>query len=166
MFKDRTDAGKMLASKLTFDRSENICLLGVPRGGVVVAAPIALQFKTNLGVLVTRKIGHPLNSEVAVGAVMPDGSAIWNQGILDRFNVEPKNLNQLIQEEYAEIKRRMLSYTGTDEPPEVQNRSVVIIDDGIATGYTIRAAVQWLKTLHPAKIIIVVPVAPQRWWKN
>lgn len=160
MFKDRTDAGKMLASKLASQHYENICLLAVPRGGVVVAAPIALQFNSKLGVLVTRKIGHPLNPEVAIGAVMPDGSAVWNQSFFEGFNEKQDYVTQLIQNEYAEIKRRMLAYTGTNESPEVLNRTVVIIDDGIATGYTIRAAVQWLKTLHPAKIIIAAPVAP------
>ena len=160
MFKDRTAAGKVLANKLTSTFCDAICLLAVPRGGVVVAAPIAQQFKTNLGLLITRKIGHPLNSEVAIGAVMPDGSAVWDQSILERFHVSQDQLKQLIQEEYDEIKRRLLAYTGTTEPPEVLNRTVLIIDDGIATGYTIRAAVQWLKTLHPAKIVIAVPVAP------
>jgi putative phosphoribosyl transferase len=160
MFKDRTAAGNTLASELTCEQYDNICLLAVPRGGVVVAAPIALKLNTSLGVLVTRKIGHPLNPEVAIGAVMPDGSAIWNQNTLERFNIGQEKLTELIQDEYAEIKRRMLVYTGTNDPPEMVNKTVVIIDDGIATGYTIRAAVQWLKTLQPAKIIIAIPVAP------
>ena len=161
MFKDRTEAGKMLADKLsTVLSGNNICLLAVPRGGVVVAAPLAQQLDSNLGLLVTRKIGHPLNPEVAIGAVMPDGSAVLDQHTLERFSIGQTELQQMIQSQYDEIKRRMLAYTESEQPPEVTNRTAVIIDDGIATGYTIQAAVQWIKTLNPDKIIIAVPVAP------
>lgn len=109
--------------------------------------------------LVTRKIGHPLNPEVAFGAVMPDGSAVWDQAVAAKFSIDQARMNELVLAEYTEIKRRLRVYTGDDRPPSVTGRSVVIVDDGIATGYTIHAAVQWLKTLEPAKIIIAVPVA-------
>jgi putative phosphoribosyl transferase len=159
MFKDRIHAGQMLAEKLAAVKTDHLRLLAVPRGGVVVAAPIALKLQCSLGVLVTRKIGHPLNSEVAFGAVMPDGSAVWDQAVAAKFSIDQARMNELILAEYTEIKRRLRVYTGDDRPPSVTGRSVIIVDDGIATGYTIHAAVQWLKTLEPAKIIIAVPVA-------
>ncbi|VBB04993.1 Hypothetical protein LUCI_0199 [Lucifera butyrica] len=161
MFKDRNHAGQMLADRLAAGRyGEDVRLLAVPRGGVVVAAPIARRLNCSLGLLITRKIGHPLNPEVAVGAVMPDGSAVWDQSLLDRSGIDQTELSPVLREEYAEIKRRLLTYTGSDKPPAVKNRSVILIDDGIATGYTARAAVQWLKKLSPVEITIAVPVAP------
>jgi putative phosphoribosyl transferase len=159
MFKNRIHAGQMLAEKLAAVKVDNLRLLAVPRGGVVVAAPIALKFQCSIGVLITRKIGHPLNPEVAFGAVMPDGSAVWDQAVATKFSIDQARMNELVLAEYTEIKRRLRVYTGNDRPPPVTGQTVVIVDDGIATGYTIRAAVQWLKTLEPEKIIIAVPVA-------
>ena len=160
MFKNRAQAGEVLASKLTDLNLINPCLLAVPRGGIVVAAPIAKRLNLKIGVLITRKIGHPLNPEVAIGAVMPDGTAIWAETVTANLGLDNKALQTLVNDEYAEIKRRLNAYTGCERPPAVAGKTVVLIDDGIATGYTIYAAVKWLKTLQPAQIIIAVPVAP------
>ena len=160
MYQNRQAAGEMLAETLAARRFEGAMVLAIPRGGIVVAAPIARRLGVRLDVLVTRKIGHPANSEVAIGAVMPDGSAILDEEQIARYAISEQYLRQAIAEEYAEARRRMALYTGSKEPPAVAGRTVVVVDDGIATGYTIKAALTWLKSMNPAKIIIAVPVAP------
>lgn len=150
----------MLAEQLAGHHLESVCVLGIPRGGIVTAAPIARRFKTKLEVLVTRKIGHPSNPEYAIGAVMPDGQAVLDQTTIRLSNVSKEYLEETIAAQYAELKRRLLRYTGQVTPPEVTGKTAILVDDGIATGYTMKAAIQWLKTLKPAKIIVAVPVAP------
>lgn len=160
MYKDRIDAGEVLAEKLLHLKPEDPLLLAVPRGGVAVAVPIARRLDAKLSVLVTRKIGHPLNPEVAIGAVMPDKSAVWDRPAITRLGLTEEKMAHMVETNYNEIQRRMRSFTGSDKPPHTTDRTVVLIDDGIATGYTIYAAVEWLKTTHPAKIVIAAPVAP------
>jgi len=160
MFKDRTEAGTILAEKLKALHLSNVCLLAIPRGGVVVAAPIAVTLNIVINLLVTRKIGHPSNEEVAIGAVMPDGSAIFDQRIIHNIGIPDDKLKGMIRQGYTEIVRRQRHYTGSTAMPDMNGKVALLVDDGIATGYTIRAAIQWLKTLNPAKIIVAVPIAP------
>jgi len=160
VFKNRIQAGDVLAEELSHIDLDNALLLAVPRGGVVVAVPAARRLGLPIGVLITRKLGHPLNPEVAIGAVMPDGSAMYDAQTMARLGLGDDDLNKLIEQEYLEIKRRLAVYTGSEDAPAISNRTVLLIDDGIATGYTLYAAVKWLKTLTPQKIIIAVPVAP------
>jgi predicted phosphoribosyltransferase len=160
MFKNRYEAGEILAEILHKRNLKQPCLLAVPRGGIVVAAPIMRKLGVKAQVLVTRKIGHPADPEVAIGAVMPDGTAVWEQQALTCSGITLTQAKQLVEQEYNEIQRRLLTYSGSTEAPNVQHKTAIIIDDGIATGYTIRAAVKWLKTLNPATIMIAVPVGP------
>lgn len=160
MFKNRIEAGEILADKLAALNLDKPYLLALPRGGIVVAEPIAKKLGLSVGVLITRKIGHPLNPEVAIGAVMPDGSAVLDESTAERLGLDDNRLRELISEQYQEIKRRLLAYTGTERISDVSGKTVVLIDDGIATGYTIFAAVQWLNSIKPGKIVIAVPVAP------
>jgi predicted phosphoribosyltransferase len=160
LYIDREDAGQQLAEKLQARNYSNVSILAVPRGGIVVAVPIARRLDVGMEVLVTRKIGHPANSEVAIGAVMADGSAVLDNFLIERFAISQEYLQRVIAAEYAEIRRRIVAYSGTDAPPAVAGKTAIIVDDGIATGYTIRAAVKWLNALNPAKTVIAVPVAP------
>jgi putative phosphoribosyl transferase len=160
MYQDRLAAGTILAEKLADRFFGPLAILAVPRGGIVVAAPIARRLHTRLGILVTRKIGHPANPEVAIGAVMADGSAVLDHDLIERSAISREFLRQAIAAGYGELKRRLLLYTGSEVPAPVAGKTAVIVDDGIATGYTVRAAITWLKTLHPAKIVLAVPVAP------
>ncbi len=160
MYQNRWEAGKILAEKLAKYHFESVCVLGIPRGGIVTAAPIAQHFKTNLDVLVTRKIGHPMNPEFAIGAVMPDGSAVFDSFTISTSNVPQAYLSATVAEQHAELQRRMLLYTGSTTPPNVAGKTAIIVDDGIATGYTMIAAIKWIKTLKPAKIVVAVPVGP------
>ncbi|WP_378957043.1 phosphoribosyltransferase [Pelosinus sp. sgz500959] len=149
-----------MAEKLKTLHLSNLCLLAVPRGGVVVAAPIAVTLDTVINLLVTRKIGHPANEEVAIGAVMPDGSAIFDQRTISNIGITDDKMEGMIKQGYSEIVRRQLHYIGSTAIPDMNGKEALIVDDGIATGYTIRAAIQWLKTLNPSKIIVAVPIAP------
>ncbi|MEG6584352.1 phosphoribosyltransferase [Dendrosporobacter sp. 1207_IL3150] len=160
MFKNRLEAGEILAEIIKERSLSEPYLLAVPRGGVVVAVPIAQKLGVGLGVLIARKIGHPLNPEVAIGAVMPDGSAVYDPKQLSSLGVGESQIKAMIKHELNEIQRRLIEYTGNSALPNIQGKTVVIVDDGIATGYTIKAAIQWLKTLNPGKITIAVPVAP------
>lgn len=158
MYRNRREAGELLGEYLKKLKLPDAMLLAVPRGGLVVAEPVAYALEKNLGVLVTRKIGHPLNPEVAVGAVMPDGELILESQFLSfpgRWDIQ-----QVAEREQKEIRRRMKEYTGSELPPEVQGRTVVLLDDGIATGYTLRAAIKWLRERKAGFIMIAVPVGP------
>lgn len=160
MFKDRIQAGELLAEELVKLKLGNPCLLAIPRGGIVIASPIAKKLHSNIHVLVTRKIGHPANPEVAIGAVMPDGSAVWDEPIMTGIGITRPELEKMIAEEYQEVQRRQILYTKSAQAPHVHSKTAIVIDDGIATGYTIRAAIKWLKQEQASKIIIAVPVAP------
>jgi len=160
MYQNRWEAGELLAQRLGEYHFQSVCVLGIPRGGIVVAAPIARFFKTKLGVLVTRKVGHPFNDELAIGAVMPDGSAVLDTLTIQTHHISKDYLERTIATQHAELRRRMKLYTGSEMPPDVKGKTVIVVDDGIATGYTMKAAVTWLKTLEPEKIIVAVPVAP------
>lgn len=160
MFKDRIEAGELLAERLAALNLDNPYLLAVPRGGIVIAQPIAQMFHSHIHVLVTRKIGHPANSEVAIGAVMPDGSAVWDSQVMAGIGIREHDFEKMIAKEYKEVQRRQILYTGSAQAPNVKDKTAIVIDDGIATGYTIRAAIKWLKQEQPCKIIIAIPVAP------
>ena len=160
MFKDRIAAGQILAEKLDYLRGEDICILAVPRGGIVIAEPIARQLDSDIHVLVTRKIGHPANPEVAIGAVMPDGSGIWDSQVIEQLGISKSDFDRWVAEEYLEVQRRQVLYTGSTQPPYITGKTAIVVDDGIATGYTIRAAIRWIKREKPFKIIVAIPVAP------
>lgn len=160
MYKDRLAAGEALADELKQFSLENVSVLSVPRGGVVVAVPVARLYGTSLQALIARKIGHPQNPEFAVGAVMPDGSAVYDCQALQTYRVSSEYLEETVAKEYAELRRRMLLYTDSENPPNVEGETAIVIDDGMATGYTIRAAVGWLKKQKPDKVVVAVPVAP------
>lgn len=160
MYQDRVQAGRDLAKRLAGYALEEPILLAVPRGGVVVAGPVAEVLGQPIHILITRKIGHPQNQEVAIGAVMPDGSAVLDDFMIKHTDVKEQYIQAVIQSETEEIKRRMLLYAGNSHPAEVVGKTAIIIDDGIATGYTIKAAIKWLNRMGPRQIVVAVPVAP------
>jgi putative phosphoribosyl transferase len=160
MFKDRIEAGELLVEKLIKLNLENSYLLAIPRGGIVIALPIAQKLHSNIHVLVTRKIGHPVNPEIAIGAIMPDGSAVWDDHIMTGIGISRPEFEKMIAEEYQEVQRRQILYNKSAQIPPIKGKMAIVIDDGIATGYTIRAAIKWLKQEQASKIIISIPVAP------
>lgn len=160
-FKDRTDAGLKLAQELQHYKGKNdTIVLGLPRGGVVTAYAIAHELDLPLDIVVPRKIGAPGNPELAVGAITEDGTAIFNQNIMHELGLKPSMLTQTIETEKKEAQRRLTVYRDKRPILELAGKTVLLVDDGIATGATMRAAIASVQKRGAASIIVAVPVAP------
>ncbi|NPV92453.1 MAG: phosphoribosyltransferase [Firmicutes bacterium] len=158
-FADRREAGQMLAQEIKGKDYQDVLILAVPRGGVVVAQPIARELKAPLDLIIPRKLGAPSNPELAIGAVAPDGGALLLQGY-ERFGLSQDSLKRLIEKETSEIRRRMNAYRGDRPMPETAGKTVILVDDGIATGFTVEAGIQYLRRQPVKKLVLAVPVAP------
>ncbi len=167
MFADRRDAGRRLAARLQHLQKPDVCVLGIPRGGVIVAAEVAAALGAPLDVIVPRKIGAPFNPELAVGAVAPDGTIFYDETLIGRAGIERRELEQQAARELQEIRRRLSVYRGActgcgpGAVPEYRGRTVILVDDGIATGYTVQAALRSLRRQKPDRLVLAVPVAPR-----
>lgn len=159
LFHDRYDAGKRLAEKLEAYRGQNVEVFALPRGGVLLGAEIAGSLKVPLNLIITKKIGHPHNPEYAVGAVSEMGSVVYNQDEISE--ISPLWLEQEIKNLREEINRRRSVYLPGRCPTDLGGKTVVIVDDGIATGYTMAAAIEDLKKTKPTKIVVAIPVVPE-----
>jgi predicted phosphoribosyltransferase len=158
MFLDRADAGRRLGAALAAAPPSDALVLGIPRGGVIVAAEVGAALGAPVDVVVTRKIGAPGNAELAVGAIAP-GVQVWDGDLLARLEVDPAYLRAAVEAEEAEIARRTAAYRGTRPAPEVAGRTVIIVDDGLATGATALAAVRWARAGAADRIVVAAPVA-------
>ncbi|SDY18482.1 Predicted phosphoribosyltransferase [Micromonospora pattaloongensis] len=154
---DRVAAGRALAARLKHlaDRPD-VVVLGLVRGGVPVAAVVATELRVQLDVLVVRKLGVPSAPELAFGAIGPDGVQVLNPEISER--IEPERIAEVVRAETAELRRREEVYRPGRSPLDLRDRTVVIVDDGLATGATIRAAVVLCRQLHAHRIMVAVPV--------
>ncbi|SMC00175.1 Predicted phosphoribosyltransferase [Thermanaeromonas toyohensis ToBE] len=160
LFRDRQEAGKKLAQALSAFAGRDVLILAIPRGGVVVAGPVAAALKAELDVIIPRKVGAPGNKELAVAAVTPDGTVLYNEKALNLLGLNKEELTPEIDREIKEIERRLQVYRGTRKEPRVKGRTVIIIDDGLATGFTMEAALISLTKKEPRELILAVPVAP------
>ncbi len=160
MFKDRASAGRDLANSLEKFRGQNVLVIGIPRGGVIVAAEVADALNAPLDLIITRKIGAPGNEELAIGAVAGVGQVMLNSKLVEALNVSKDYIEERVEKAVAEIKRRRRLYLGELHSTNVGNKTVLVIDDGLATGYTALAAIEMLRTMKPQKIVLAVPVAP------
>ncbi len=160
LFKDRRQAGEQLAARLQQYRGRNPLILAVPRGGVTVAEPIWAAIGGELDLIITRKIGAPHQPELAVGAVAGDGFLMLNETLVARLKVPAEHLRTTAEREQTEIKRRLEQYRGNRPLPEPGDRPIIVVDDGVATGYTLLAALRSLQQNKPAELILVVPVGP------
>lgn len=158
IFKDRESAGKILAQRLKSIKADLV--LGIPRGGVVVAKEVARELNLPLDVLVVRKIGAPMQEELALGAVDPDGETVWEENLLGEVGIRREGLGDAIRNEWKEVKRREDVYRAGKADLNVENKRVILVDDGIATGATTLAAVSYLKR-HKAKVVLAIPVAAE-----
>jgi predicted phosphoribosyltransferase len=161
-FRDRADAGRKLALALARYANDDVVVLALPRGGVPVAAEVASALTAPLDLLLVRKIGCPGQPELAMGAVV-DGAepvTVRNDDVIDSMRISDAEFARIRRAELVEIERRRARYVGGREPAKVEGRTVIVIDDGLATGATMRAALRALRNLRPKKIVLAVPVAP------
>lgn len=160
MFHDRTDAGRNLASKLSaYYGQPNILVLGLPRGGVPVGAEIARALHAPLDVFVVRKLGVPWNPELAMGAVATGGVRVLDEGMVRSLAITPEEIAKVTAVEEIELQRRERAYRGGRVPLPIAGKKVILVDDGIATGSTMRAGLAAVRKLKPARVAIAVPVA-------
>jgi len=158
-FKDRTDAGRRLAVALDKYRDSDPIVLGLPRGGIPVASEVAAALHASLDVLVVRKLGVPNHRELAMGAIGEGGAIVVDRGIMDYAGVGQGDLERVIAKERAELDRRVLLYRQHRPMRPLAGRTVIVVDDGIATGSTARAALQVVRSQRPKRIVLATPVA-------
>lgn len=157
---DRTEAGRRLAERLERYRSADPIVLGIPRGGVVVAATIAAAFGAELDVLLVRKVGAPSEPEYGLGAVAEDGTVALDERRAQEAGYRLQDLAPIVRREQQELARRALRFRGDRPPLELRGRSVIIVDDGVATGGTVEAAVTVARARGAGRIVVALGVAP------
>jgi putative phosphoribosyl transferase len=161
MFADRIDAGIRLGRALGSYRGTQPLVLGIPRGGLPVAAEVAKALDGELDVIVARKLGSPISPELAVGAVTADGARYLNEEVIADLGVPDAYLDRVTQEKAAEARQREERFRRGRPALDVAGRTVILVDDGLATGSTMVAAARSLRARHPAKLVIAVPVGPR-----
>lgn len=161
-FHDRASAGNALAEKLemALGKTEGAVAIGIPRGGVVLAAIVASRLSAGFDIVIPRKMGAPGNEELAIGAVMEDGTEYVNRYLVTALRVPPAYLEEEKARQVAEIKRRAQAYRRPGRAYDIKGRTAILVDDGVATGATVIAAARWIRKQGPAALIIAVPVAP------
>ncbi len=160
-FADRRDAGRRLARALAhLAGTPGLLVLALPRGGVPVAYEVARALDAELDLMLVRKLGTPGQPELAMGAIASGGVEVLNPRVVAALGIPDALIRETARREYRELKRREHAYRGDRPPPAIEGRTVILVDDGLATGSTMRAAVQALKTQNPARIVVAVPVAP------
>ena len=160
LFRDRAEAGRHLLSRLgAYQGRPDVLVLGLPRGGIPVAYEVARGLGAPLDVFVVRKLGVPGQEELAMGAIATGGVRIVNRDVVDALHIPPDVVDRAAAEEARELERREQSYRGERPEPQVAGKTVILVDDGLATGSTMRAAVAALRQQGPARIVVAVPVA-------
>lgn len=159
-FESRRHAGKELAHRLAkFAGQPDVLVRALPRGGVPVAYEVAVALKVPMDVLVVRKLGAPGHEELAIGAIASGGIRVLNEDLIHQLRIDQGTLGSVIEQERAELQRREQQYRSNRLPAEVRDCTVILIDDGLATGATMLAAVSALRTQQPARIVVGVPAA-------
>jgi putative phosphoribosyl transferase len=160
LYQDRSEAGRLLATKLTaYAHRRDVLVLALPRGGVPVAYEVAKALHAPLDVFVVRKLGVPGHEELAMGAIATGDVCVLNEQVVQMLHISGSVIDAVATEERKELERREHLYRDNRPPPDVHDRIVILVDDGLATGATMRAAVAALRQQHPARIVVAVPVA-------
>jgi predicted phosphoribosyltransferase len=157
-FRDRREAGRLLAEKLaTYANQDDVIVLGLPRGGIPVAFEVALRLHAPLDVFVVRKLGVPVYPELAMGAIATGGVRVLNKEVVEGLAISELTINAIAAEEFKELARREEAYRGHDRAPVIRGKTVILVDDGIATGSTMQAAIRAIRKQHPARLVVAVP---------
>jgi putative phosphoribosyl transferase len=160
-FENRIQAGRLLAQALAkYANRPDVIVLALPRGGVPVGFEVAQTIGASLDIMLVRKLGTPGHEELAMGAIASGGVSVLNDDLIARLHIGPELIEAATKIEQQELERRERAYRGDHPSPVVQNRHVILVDDGLATGASMRAAVAALKQRHPASIVVAIPVAP------
>jgi predicted phosphoribosyltransferase len=162
-FRDRVDAGRRLAERLSsYAGRPDVIVLGLPRGGIPVAYEVARALGAPLDVFVVRKLGWPIQPELAMGAIASGGVIVLNEEVIEMVGAGRELIESVADEERRELARREREYRGDRPPPSIRGRTVILVDDGLATGSTMRAAARAVREQDPARLVIAVPVgAPE-----
>lgn len=159
-FRDRTEAGRRLAAELRdYAGQRDVIVLALPRGGVPVASEVARALGAPLDLFVVRKVGVPWHEELAMGAIASGGVRLLNEELIRAYRIDPADVEQVMRSEQEELERRERLYRGGRPFPDLRNKTVILVDDGLATGSTMRVAVEALRKEEPARIVVAVPVA-------
>uniref|UniRef100_A0A832H6W2 Phosphoribosyltransferase n=1 Tax=Oscillatoriales cyanobacterium SpSt-402 TaxID=2282168 RepID=A0A832H6W2_9CYAN len=162
-FQNRTEAGRLLAEQLKpYANRPKVVVLGLPRGGVPVAYEVATALQAPLDICLVRKLGVPGHRELAMGAIASGGVRVLNYDVISWLGISSKTIDHVAAAELKELQRRDRAYRGDRPQPDIHDHTVILIDDGIATGSTMRAAISVLKTQQPAHLVVAVPVAPPK----
>ena len=157
---DRADAGRQLAERLGgYAGRDDVIVLGLPRGGVPVAAEVARALGARLDVFLVRKLGVPGREELAFGAIALGGARVLNPDVVAALGIGEETIESVARREQAELERRADAYRGSTEPPDVRGRTAILVDDGLATGASMRAAVEGVRALGPERVVVAVPAA-------
>ena len=160
-FQNRAEAGQVLARRLQqYKNQPDMLVLGLPRGGVPVAYEVARELNAPLDVFIVRKLGVPGHEELGMGAIATGGVRILHEGIIREFGISQELIDSVSEREQAELDRRNRLYRGDRPAPAIKDRTVVIVDDGLATGSTMKAAIQAVRQQAPRRLIVAVPTAP------
>jgi putative phosphoribosyl transferase len=159
-FQDRVEAGRLLADRLRdYAGHDDVIVLALPRGGVPVGYEIAKALDAPLDVFVVRKVGLPGQEELAMGAIASGGVLVLDQHLIQMLGIGQEQLDRAVAAEMRELERREAAYRGDREPPELEGKTLILVDDGLATGATMQAAAIAVRRRNPAKIVVAVPVA-------
>ena len=160
IFRDRADAGIQLAARLLrYAGDPNVVVLGLPRGGVPVAYQVARRLQVPLDIFVVRKLGVPEHRELAMGAIATGGVRVLNPDVVTALRISEQTIAEVAAQEQKELERQQRAFRGEVPFPDLAGRTVIVVDDGLATGSTMRAAVRALRQMQPARIVVGAPVA-------
>ncbi len=159
IYEDRHDAGRRLADRLLIYR-HNAIVLAIPRGGVPVGYEVARRLDVPLDLIIPRKLPIPSDPEAGFGAIAPDGTVVLNERLVAYFGLSVRDIERISKEVLAEVRRRAREYRGDAPLPDLKNKNVIVVDDGLASGYTMIAAVRAVRRERPKRVIVAVPCSP------